>query len=74
MKTNVKVLVTAAFDINTENAKELHGMDHFDDKMKGQCVAKALADIVEVVLNKHFENDKNANVSFITAETVINDD
>ena len=51
----MEVTVTTIFDVDTTETKK-------------ECVAKALRDVVERVLNKHFERGGRASVSFVTAE------
>lgn len=70
MENSIEIQVTVSFDIDVENAKELKGMDHLSDERRRECMAKAMEDVVAIVLNKHFENDERIDVAFVGAESI----
>ncbi len=70
MENSIEIQVTALFDIDVENAKELEAADGLNEEKVLTCMAKAMGDVVETVLREHFESDKRIDVTFVVAKTI----
>ncbi len=65
----MKVEVNCLFEVNDDRirhaSREVFPDDGENENRKRRCVKKAMADIVETVLRRHFKDDSGVDLTFV---------